>query len=290
MEKIKKIEINTEKILSKDFQILTLSDLHLTEKIGIQHLNNIINSKKISYENLDYILIPGDLINDTNELEKPKFKQLFLDEITALTRNIPTMVSFGNHDQMTKTGSTEGKWLAGDKKLLELALRELPNVTVLKNGQPAVETEELTFGAFSPLYSYYEGLHESKESYERNFFANYQDDLFTEDKFNIYLTHEPQSIIKLSKEYGFCIQPNTDLVVSGHMHNGLLPAVACKFIKNVGLVSPQKQLFPEYAQGEVEIEHTKFIINGPVNTRVEFPLLNQLYEPKATVITLKKVR
>ena len=104
------------------------------------------------------------------------------------------------------------------------------------------------------------------------------------------LTHEPQSIIKLSKEKGCCIQENTDLVISGHMHNGLLPVFVHKIIKNTGLISPQMEFFPTYAQGEYTIDSTDFIINGAINTRVETPIINNIYGPSATILTINPSR
>lgn len=50
------------------------------------------------------------------------------------------------------------------------------------------------------------------------------------------------------------------------------------------------QLFPEYAQGVYQLEDTTFLINGPVNTRIETPLINNLYGPNVSVVTLKKTR
>lgn len=290
MGKIKNLTINTNKINTDEIHILLVSDLHLTMDAGFKNLDKIITSKYIDYDALDYVVIPGDLINDSNELENYEFRKKFLNKMTKLTQDKTTIVSYGNHDQMTKLGSIDEKWIAGDRKLLEDALKELPNIKIVKNGQKAVETKEIDFAGFSPLYSYYEGLHEDKKEYEKNFFANYKEDLFSEDKFNIYLTHEPQSIIRLSKERGYCLQPNTDIVLSGHMHNGLLPNTFHKFAKNRGLISPQMQLFPEFAQGEFQVENTKFIINGPVNTRIETPQVNDLYGANASVLTLKKVR
>ena len=74
------------------------------------------------------------------------------------------------------------------------------------------------------------------------------------------------------------------------MHNGLLPNFMQPFMKNKGLISPQMQLLPEYAQGVYQLKDTTFLINGPINTRVETPLINKLYGPNASVVTLKKTR
>ena len=71
------------------------------------------------------------------------------------------------------------------------------------------------------------------------------------------------------------------------MHNGLLPTIMHNFIKNNGLISPQMEILPSFAQGEYSIEDTDFIINGAINTRVETPLINKLYGANATLLTIK---
>lgn len=287
MGKIKDLMIYTSKIKSDEIKILIASDLHLTRECGQKNLNRIMNSKELDYAKLDFIIMPGDLTNDCNDLEDKDFKKYFIESLDEFTKGIPTVVSYGNHDQMTKHNSD--KWRIGNRKLVEEALGELPNFKLIKNGEN-VKTPEIDFAAFSPVFSYYEGLKEDMSIYEKNFFANYDESAFKDDKYSIFLTHEPQSIIKLSEELGSCIQPNTDLVISGHMHNGLLLNPLHRFAKNRGIISPQMELFPKFAQGEYSVDETDFIINGPVNTRVETPRINELYGASATTLTLKKTR
>ena len=125
--------------------------------------------------------------------------------------------------------------------------------------------------------------------YQENF-DRYYKDLFNKKEFNIFLTHAPQAFIRLSKKKGSCIVPNTDMAVSGHMHNGLLPNFLGKYMHNRGIISPQMQLFPDYAQGKYQQNDTTYVINGPVNAMVGLPIVNDIYGPNATVVTLVKKR
>lgn len=186
---------------------------------------------------INAVLIPGDITNNVNDLEDRDFRALLQEELLSLTQEKPVFVSYGNHDLMAK--NNKEIWIPGKKELLKKTIEELPNYHFISNGQ-RTKQNDITISVCSPNYGYYESKknknqRENPEDYSRIFYANYNENLFDETTYNIFLTHEPQSIIKLSKEKGSCIQPNTDLVVSGHMHNGLLPNFMQPFMANRGL-------------------------------------------------------
>lgn len=285
--KINNLEIYTSKI-KDNIRLMICSDFHLTKEEryddGLKNLYKIMNSNRINYNNLDCIVIPGDLVNDIIELKDKEFQEKFIKVIAEYTKGIPTFISYGNHDMMTKDNN--GKWSIADKEILKDALSDLSNIKIIENGD-RVDFDSLSFSAFSPEFEYYEEKQENIDYYLEQYKLHCKNN-FDKSRYNIFLTHEPQSIIKLSTKENTCIHLNTDLVISGHMHNGLLPSSLKGIIKNKGLISPQMKLFPEFAQGEYKINYTDFIINGPVNTRVENPIINNLYRTNATILTLKK--
>lgn len=290
MGKIRNLTICTKKI-PRDMKLLIISDIHASKEIGWENLAAV--KDMVNMDDINQIVIPGDIVNDVTTLRDQEFKEMLKTNLTNITQGKPTVVSYGNHDLMTK--NRNGFWAPGKKELLKETLEELPHFHLVRAGKK-INIDGLNYSACSPNFSYYENSQKSKkdrestEDYTQIFYSNYKDDLFDAAEFNIFLTHEPQSIIKLSEEKGACIQPNTDMVVSGHMHNGLLPNLLQKFARNHGIISPQMQLFPKYAQGINEVEDTTFIINGPINTRIETPFINKIYGPNATVVTLKKTR
>lgn len=288
MGKISKLTVYSKKI-PYDIKFLVISDIHRNKTQGKENLMKI--KDLINIDEIDSIIIPGDIVNDVNDLKDKEFKNTLQEELLSITNYKPTFVSLGNHDQMTH--SQEGKWIPGQIKLLKNALEEIPNFRLIENGKNQ-KINFLNIAACSPDFNYYENKDKTKreniEEYQKIFNQTYNEKLFSDDTYNIFLTHEPQSIIKLSKENKKCIQPNTDLVISGHMHNGILPNFMQPLMANRGLISPQMQLFPEYAQGVYQLQDTTFLINGPVNTRIETPLINNLYGPNASVVTLKKTR
>lgn len=292
MGKINNLEIYTEKIQTDNIRLMIGSDFHITKEEkyddGTKNLFKIINSSKIDYDNLDCIIIPGDLVNDVMELRDTTFKKFFLEILKEFTKEIPTFISYGNHDMMTK--DNQGNWSIGDKEILRETLSNLTNVQIVENGR-RIDFYDLSFSAFSPDFEYYEDKREDMDYYFEKYSLCPKSN-FDPNRYNIFLTHEPQSIIKISKELNRCMHPNTDLVISGHMHNGLLPSCLkkVKVIKNKGLISPQMELLPQFAQGEYKINNTDFIINGPINTRVETPIINNIYGANATILTLKKIK
>ena len=289
MAHITNVNINTDKI-DRDRRILSLSDFHLTEDKGFEHLKEI--KSKTDMTKISHIVMPGDIINDVNELKDNKFRNKVLQALSDFADDKHVFLSAGNHDQMTLNNK---EWQRGDYSLLQETIKQLPKFHLLKNGE-RITVNDITYSAFSPDYSYYEDEDkerkdlEAESDYEEAFMKNYNANLFDNNTFNILLTHEPQSIIKLSTKKGSCIQDNTDLVLSGHMHDGMLPHFFKRFCGNIGIISPQMQLLPKYAHGTVEVGDTTFVINGPVNARVESALINEIYGSNATVVDLVKTK
>lgn len=286
MSKIKNLTIYSKKIYSQK-SLLVLSDIHRTNKkgfdSGLHNLESIYKDLLLGiqsgkYPNIDTILLPGDIINDTNDLQNQEFKEHLIQELLSMTRMIPTYISLGNHDQMTM--SQTGEWKKGNTGLLKETISKVPNARLLENGQ-LIELDDLSILAISPEYEYYEKQKESEEAFSKILAAETRSK-FNSSTYNILLTHTPIAIMSISKIQNQCPVVSTYLVVTGHMHNGVI-----KLPKTLGLISPQRKLFPQFAHGTSKIDNTTFVINGPVNTRVESPKLNQLFQPNASIITLK---
>ena len=282
---IKRITVNTDKILT-DKYFLVVSDIHKTKDLDKDNLSLFNKQLKRIKHQIDYILIVGDIINDTEDLLDIDFQNRFRKEMIEFLKDYRTIISLGNHDESTKIDKNKDKYRQGDSTILKEILDSMDNVYLLDNN--TTYEDDISFASFNPNLDYYIKYYGEKSEFLRQFSASYTDK-FSEKMFNVLLCHDPESIIKLSKLEGKCIQPNTDIVVSGHMHNGFLPPMLNFIIKNRGIISPTKSYFPKYAHGEVDINTTKFIINGAINSRVENPIINYLYGPNATMIELKKV-
>lgn len=278
---IKKIEIYSPKILSSK-KVFILSDIHRTNKKGttpgLVHLSMLEKELSPEIDDIDFMLIPGDIINDTEDLKDRTFKKTLIFELETLTQGKPTFISYGNHDQMTR--DSLNVWRESSRRKLKEALRPLPNVRVLENSE-IQDFKEVSISAFSPTYYYYELERENETAYVTEFLQGMNANIFNSTQYNILLTHASSSLISLLRNQVNLLKTNPDLVVSGHMHNGLIP-----LFKNAGIISPSRELFPKYAHGVVEENETTVIINGAVNTRVEAPTLNNFFKPEASIIIL----
>lgn len=281
MGKIRRLIIYSDKI-TKSKKILTYSDLHLAFK-DRSNIKEVFANQELYPELFDYILIPGDIVHSGKVLEDKEMQQRVIDRLSTLTGDTKTFISIGNHDQFERFGFES--WAAYCKESAISTYNKLPNTQILDINDKVVE-DNIEFSAINNSVYYYLQYKESSEFFEEEYNRREPKMKFSEDCFSILLTHDPKSIYRLSKEKGTCFVPNTDLVVSGHMHNGLTPNFAQKFMKGKGILSPDYTFFPEIAYGVYEVADTIYLVNGAVSSFVELPLISKLYGVNCTIIEL----
>lgn len=114
-----------------------------------------------------------------------------------------------------------------------------------------------------------------------------------DDTFNILLDHSPyRSFDKKSFEFIQTLH-DTDIVFSGHVHNGLIPCYVDNILPgNFGFFSYTK-LFPQNVRGRKQItDNTVGFISSPITTFADhygiFQKLNALYPPVEQKVLIKK--
>ena len=118
-----------------------------------------------------------------------------------------------------------------------------------------------------------------KESYES--FVNYlskmeQKNCYDYDSYNILMLHALKNFINLSRD-NVGILYDIDLALGGHYHNGCIPnGISSIFSGNGGILSPQKNLFPNDVRGLVKVDNVSIYMGGYVNFRVENKNLNRI--------------
>ena len=112
MGKINKLTIYSGKIPC-DISFLVISDIHRSKTQGKENLMKI--KDLIDLDEIDSIIIPGDIVNDVNDLEDKEFRSRLQEELLSITKYKPTFVSLGNHDQMTH--AKNGTWVPGQTEL-----------------------------------------------------------------------------------------------------------------------------------------------------------------------------
>ena len=241
------------------FKILQLSDLH-NYSFG---KNNKKILKIIEKQSPDIIVFTGDMVN-TNSKNYNNFYNLAKN----LAKNYPTYYIMGNHELK----------LSGKEQLQMILKLKSLGINVLNNSEAAI--------AQGGELIYLHGLHQPVLTYKNNFKNNdYYDFTLAQmtqllhspnpNYFNVLLAHSP---------FDFEIFANwgADLVLSGHVHGGLIRA---PFIG--GILSPERALFPKYSAGEYNIGDSKMLVsrglgNGTINLRI-------LNNPEICVIELKSL-
>lgn len=282
MGKIRRLTIYSSKI-KKTKKILIYSDLHLGFK-DRSNIQDVFTIPELAPSLYDYILIPGDIVHAGKSLESSETQKCIVDKLAKLTGSTPTYVSLGNHDQYERFGFEN--WAAYCEDAAISTFNCLPNMHILDINRK-VSTEDLEFSAINNSVYYYLEKKESNDFFIKEYELRENKMSFTEECFSILLTHDPKSIYRISEANSKCMVPNTDLVISGHMHNGLTPNFLQEKLNGRGFLSPDYTLFPDVAYGVKRVEDTLFLINGAVSSFVEIPLLNKLFGVNCTILRLE---
>lgn len=242
MFKETKTIIHTNKI-NEDIKLLIFSDVHYISIKDKKRLEKLYD--KIKKYDIDYICIIGDLI-DKNEIKDKKY---FIGWITKLSEIKPLIISLGNHDLKIKKSKSNNLWNI---------IKNIKNVYLLDNR--GLKLNELYFYGFTQSSKYYSK--NKKEDYKIMLeeINKYKILNIPKNCFNILLMHSP-----------ICLKENKvenklkkyDLILCGHMHNGIVPPIFDELIKNnIGLVAPNKSLFPKNARGIIKKDNIIIISSG----------------------------
>ena len=270
--------ILSSKKLKKDITFIHIGDIHYNETTSAKKLEYI--KYAIEDAHPDYIFITGDLL-DRPKITKNKEKiKLLVSWLNSLGNIAKVFISLGNHDII----------LEEDYKFFN-KLNDINNIYVLNN--QSYEDENVFISGFTLPTNYYYNIekHEDEDALLETLQNNFN--LVTnlpKKKYKVALIHSPillseKKIVEKSKEY--------DLVLSGHMHNGLIPRILDKIIKNnYGLISPDKRLFAKNTRGKIKTKYYTIIITGgitklsPSSTKI-LSKLNGLYPISINKITVK---
>ena len=272
----------TNKDINK-IKIAVISDIHYyqeyKDKIFCRLLKQIKNNKP------DYITIVGDILDSSN-INDIKRLVNFFKELASIA---PTLFVKGNHDE--KTGYMNN-WYFQENQVLIKELDSLKNVHFLDD--TIWQDKNITFYGFNLSYNYYECEHESYECFCEE--VNKLNCHIPKDTYNITLIHTPINIYPFlhnNKKHNLA---NSDLILSGHMHNGCLPFIISHPLNKIfktsrGLISPNRTLFPKYAQGRVYEENAGYIYEGISklsNSTKIFHKLDGLFRKNVEFITIEK--
>ncbi len=223
------------KTLRRETKILFLSDLH--NRIYGSHNERLLQA--VRKENPDLILIGGDMLVGRPD----RSFDTALEFVSQLPSVCPVYYANGNHEERMKEypGKCGSAYADYRKALEECGVRFLENDIdhLVLNGQNTA-----VCGLDLPIYTYRKfrrSYMEKKDISEYLSRFHTLDDMTAEDpagipdQYTILLAHNP-AYMDAYLEWG------ADLVLSGHLHGGLvrIPGLG-------GIITPQGFLFPKYS-------------------------------------------
>ncbi|TAH72831.1 MAG: hypothetical protein EWM47_03090 [Anaerolineaceae bacterium] len=225
--------------LSKDIHGLSfvvLADLHNRS----YSKNNKSLIRKILEQKPDFVIIAGDMVTK----RKPCYPGMAYNLIKELSEHYPVYYAYGNHEQYFEDLAYSKN---EDEYKKHIALYESWNIykeKLKKLGVFLLDNKSIIL-----QYNYSKititGLSISRDFYSKGSTLSLEQDEIhgkigsrSKESYQILIAHNP---IYFS-DY---IKWGADLILSGHMHGGLvrLPFVG-------GLISPQVKLFPKYDAGQ----------------------------------------
>ena len=196
-------------------------------------------------------MITGDLI-DSPMITKDRIRiKKFVNFLSCMGEVSKVIISIGNHDVYDED----------DLKFFN-KINEIKNIYVLNNSK-YVDEFIYVYGITLPSEYYYnisgkEDYNILLKSLKKNnrLISNLPSDLV-----HICLCHSPMCLKKKD------IQDKLnefDLVLSGHMHNGMIPPLIDFFGGHWGLIDPPKKLFPKICRGRIKLKNYDVIITSGV--------------------------
>ncbi len=261
--------------VKKKIRIVTFSDLHFSKKMKIERMTSLLNL--VSNWEPNYIFWLGDNLDDTNVLEDYDRREDFLSICKKSGMVAPTAISLSDHDMRYRMGEHIVEDFDQD---LWQEIDSMGNVHVLNNS--AYEDEHLrVVGYTMPTYYFHRAYPLPKDSLcssvrkDEDVYVLIEDlrknqGLFTpvKGKVNELLFHSP---LTLKNDTVQNLLSGFEHVHSGHMHEGLTPPILDEIApKTLGMISPQRTLFPKNAKGCFQTRYgTLCIISGGITKIAE---------------------
>ena len=288
--------IDTMGKISKDTKISLMSDFHFSERTEHNRIIKLIDD--VEKEQPDYIFFFFDIINDGKNVNNIfRNVSFYLNLIGTLA---PVYMVYGNHDVMVKNNDNWDEFVNDDYVSM---LKGIYNMRVLDD-ESVMLRENIGLVGIKLPFSYYQNYSEDSskclEIMNDKVNNHLLDNIFN-SSFNIFLTHTPNNFF--DKEFYLKLldtikndinrNVNFDVLIAGHLHNGLIPSYVDKIIPGnrglVGVVGKNYKLLANNSRGIKNItDNTKGIILPAVTTLESYPSLNGMYPAKAKTLVLKK--
>lgn len=254
MIQVKHYQVNQVENLT----IALFADIHYSQSFPCKRFAEIIAC--IEKQKPDYICVVGDVLDQGNTLQTVSKKPLF-DFLEILGKICPVLIGIGNHDQAIEHNKQISYYY--DEKGFE-ELNKIPNVFVLNN--QVYQDEHVCILGYTLSFEYYYNVpHEDAQKCKDDLDVKLWK-LTNPNRLNILLCHSPLYGLNSSLTNSKVLK-QMDLILSGHMHSGLVPPIFDRLPGNYGFVSPYQHWITKYARGIIKQGTQKpryYIINGGI--------------------------
>ena len=260
-------------------KIVLLTDVHYYHSKHSQKLDKILTKLK-KMDNIDYICIVGDTI----DVGTFKDMDILITWLTELTKLGIVIMSLGSHD-ICYSHKNKAYYYNED---FYNKVKSIKNLHLLDN--EIYEDGKIRFiGLTLPIDFYY------KYRENTNYFMRYVNNTFKEldkKKYNILLPHTPVPIMNITEVESVKLLKSTNLVLTGHMHAGCVPAWLRKIFRGRGIVAPcHEKMFPKYAyglfkKGDMDVVISTGITKASKGSHLEF--IGNMYDSEITIVNLLK--
>lgn len=260
--------------------IKQIGDMHFNKSFTQEDLDNL---RKTICDNTDYIIFVGDIIDSTNVIKDEKLRNTLIMWFKKISQDIPVIIEIGNHD-IAKSYDNRKSWSFDNNFNFWSEISKIENVYFLPE-QTFYKDKKVCVTGINPSFYYYENgdLDKSKDEILYLLKNNNLLKKIPKNKLNIFVCHSP---IHMTDNEVLEYINNFDLILSGHMHNGLVFSLIEKvFPKNRGIISPLRRVFPDNARGIKNIKYNdkniKLVITGGVTKLAVshgfLKIINKLY-------------
>lgn len=229
---IREYRIIDEKIPNhfNGLKIIQFSDLDYGSTIFEENIKKI--KKMINERKPDIIIFTGDLVDNKYNISQ-KEKENLLKHLKEMNAKLGKYAVLGDNDKDDEANMLNQSEFIILKNEFELIYNQ-NNMPILLIGLSSLNNNEQDI---TKSFQYF--IQESNNT----------------DIYTISLVHEPDSAIEILEKY-----PNTNLILSGHSHNGYIRIP----FANIPLLS--KQGAKKYNQDFYQINNTKLFISGGLGT------------------------
>jgi len=230
------------RILKDKVSFVFISDLH-NKQYGDHNVDLVNDIDKLSP---DFIVLGGDMI--TSCMEKWTDFSDTLKFVEALSKKYPVYYGMGNHEE--RLYRKPEKFPKGSYDRLKEILSKI-HAPLLDDEKIALNDLGINIYGLNLDHEYYRKVITKKlpDGYLVNKLGTPES-----DKFNILIAHNPEHFASYAKW-------NADLVLSGHVHGGIirLPYLG-------GVVSPALKLFPKYDGGLFKEGNSQMVLSRGIGS------------------------